>query len=390
MTDEISDSGSSEMDSPSGRGGGEGLQVTQLPHCAEPPPLPEEDWHEARRRVRDLFQRYVYGYLPPVAPPATEIVAEREGIVGGRGDYREVRLDCPLPNGRIHSFRVALFFPTACRSPVCTFMAINRVASHMLVEDECVHELKPSVVRPADADLFQAGRGSRSRVFPVEMILERGCALATTSGYEVEPDFPEAEHGVRAKWSGDQHGGSRWGTLAAWAWALHRMADYLTTVDEVDPRRLCVVGHSRRGKAALLAAALDERISLAIPHQSGTGGMALSRCGPSESVEQITTSFPHWFCPDFARFAGREEHLPVDQHMLAALVAPRFLLDTEGFQDDWASPWLAHRSLRLALPAWRSERAEGRAAQVVLDKPHRMDREYWNVFLEFADRLPVS
>jgi hypothetical protein len=322
--------------------------------------------------------------------PATEVVAERDGIVEGRGDYREVRLQCPLPNGRVHSFRVAVFLPAGRRSPVCTFMAINRVASHTLVQDECVHELKPPVVRPADADLFKAGRGSRSQLFPVEMILERGCALATTSGYEVEPDFPEAEHGVRAKWSGEQHGGSRWGTLAAWAWALHRMADYLTTVDEVDSQRLCVVGHSRRGKAALLAGALDERISLAIPHQSGTGGMALSRCGPSESVRQITSSFPHWFCPDFARFAGREEHLPVDQHMLAALVAPRFLLDTEGFQDDWASPWLAHRSLRLALPAWRSEGAEGRAAQVVLDKPHRMDREYWNVFLEFTDRLPVS
>ncbi len=366
----------------------ENSDITRLPRSPEPPPLPEGDLEEARSRMKELFQRCMYGYLPPAETPEMRVTAEQTGIVGGAGDYREVELRCPLPDGETHAFRVALFLPAARRGPVCTFMAINRVASHTLVEDDCVHLLEPPVMRPADADAFEAGRGSRSRYFPVRMIVERGYALATTSGYEIEPDIPDTEHGVRAKWEGRRHGGSRWGALAAWAWALHRMADYLAADEDVDAGRLCVVGHSRRGKTALLAAALDERITLAIPHQSGTGGMALSRCGPSESVESITRSFPHWFCPDFSRFAGREEHLPVDQHMLAALVAPRFLLDTEGFQDDWASPWLAHRTLRLAQPAWQRLGAEGRAAQLVLDKSHRMDEDYWGFFLDFAGRLP--
>src|SRR5207253_6109327 len=123
------------------------------------------------------------------------------------------------------------------------------------------------------------------------------------------------------------------GTLMAWAWGIHRAVDYLVTDPDLDRDRIAVVGHSRLGKTALLAAAFDDRIALAIPHQAGCGGTAPSRGQVGESVRRINTSFPHWFNSTFKEFNDQVDRLPFDQHCLAALVAPRPLLFTNAVED---------------------------------------------------------
>jgi hypothetical protein len=179
--------------------------------------------------------------------------------------------------------------------------------------------------------------------------------------------------------------------------------DYLETDADIDQDRICATGWSRRGKAALFAAAMDERIDLVVPHQSGTGGMALSRREPEESVTRINQSFPHWFNDNFTNFNTAVSRLPVDQHLLVALVAPRPLLDCAGLRDTWASPHLALEAMKAANPVYEllgapgvvgqgyvrniiGDAKMGRLLQLQRDTEHTLDIGYWNGMMDFADR----
>jgi hypothetical protein len=130
------------------------------------------------------------------------------------------------------------------------------------------------------------------------------------------------------------------GALMAWAWGFHRVIDAVETMDRIDAKRVVVTGHSRYGKAALVAGAFDERIALTVPSHSGCAGAAPYRFiyGKNEQLHNAVGAFPHWFRPDFKRFVDNVERLPVDQHLLIALVAPRALLGTEGAKDIWINP----------------------------------------------------
>jgi hypothetical protein len=180
--------------------------------------------------------------------------------------------------------------------------------------------------------------------------------------------------------------------------------DYLVTDPDVDADAICVTGHSRRGKTALLAGALDERIALVVPHQSGTGGAALSRDNDQETVERINRVFPHWFSDMFTRFNDNEYRLPIDQHLLMALVAPRPLLETAGIQDRWANYDSALRALRAADSVYEflGKKGLSGAGVVVGDEPiqgenfgelmqyrldvkHTLNRDFWKAILDFAD-----
>jgi hypothetical protein len=126
----------------------------------------------------------------------------------------------------------------------------------------------------------------------------------------------------------------------AWAWGIHRVIDAIETDDRIDPGKIVVTGHSRYGKAALLAGAFDERVALTVPSHPGCAGAAPYRFifGKSEQLQNIVGFAPQWFRPDFNQFVGKVDRLPIDQHMLRALVAPRALLATEGTQDAWTNP----------------------------------------------------
>jgi hypothetical protein len=250
----------------------------------------------------------------------------------------------------------------------------------------------------------EAGRGAQGADWPLAEIVRRGYALAAFYSGDVDSDRANVSDGLYAWRAGGDPARNQpadRGTLAAWAWGFHRCVDYLVTDGDLDPRRIAALGHSRNGKTALLAAAYDERIAIAFPHQAGCGGSAPSRGTTGESVKAINDHFAHWFNARFKEFNAAPERLPFDQHCLVALCAPRPVLFSAAQEDQWANPPGQFEVLRAADQVYRFLGAPGLAATEMpppgqlVSSPlgyyiragkHSMTADDWRVFMDFADK----
>jgi hypothetical protein len=391
-------------------------EVAKLPAHAElPDPLvmldgtrvtSKEQWFDKRRpELRALFQHYMYGYLP--APLKIEAKVEREDrkALDGKATLREVTIAFgPPETPRIH---LLLVVPNDRKGPAPCFVGMNFSGNHALVKDPAVrlptvwmYDRKPGV---KDHRATEEGRGTQLDVWALDQSIARGYAVATFYNGDIDPDRADKREGIQPhlRKPDDKPGPHDWGTIAAWAWGVHRAVDYLVTDRDIDSKHIAVVGHSRLGKTALLAAAFDDRIALSIPHQAGCGGTAPSRGKVGESVQRINTSFPHWFNGTFKEFNTQPERLPFDQHCLVALVAPRPVLFSNAVEDTWANPDGQFQVLQAADPVYRFLNAGGLDAKEVpavgklVDSSlgyyirpgkHSMTREDWKLFLDFADK----
>jgi hypothetical protein len=168
-------------------------------------------------------------------------------------------------------------------------------------------------------------------------VLARGFGWAEFNRVEIMSDLPPA---AGTPQTCAALAGVDTAAIAAWAWGFHRAVDALVQMPALNPQAIAVVGHSRGGKAALLAGALDERITLTSANNSGAAGAGSFHClGPgAESLSDIVEAFPHWLSAGLQDFKGRTQALAFDQHFLKALVAPRYLLTTQAIDDLWANP----------------------------------------------------
>jgi len=359
-------------------------------------------WIEQRRpELKELFQKDMYGVMPP-APAKVVSTLEREdrGYFGGKATLKEMTLSFgPANTPPIHLLMVV---PNQRRkAPV--FVGLNFCGNHALLADAKLALprgwMPNSCSGCTNNQASDASRGTQVDVWALDQSIDRGYAVAVFYHGDVEPDHPDAPEGIR-RFYAKTNPEYDWGTIAAWAWGVSRVVDYLVTDKSIDAKKIAVVGHSRNGKAALVAGAFDERIALAIPLQAGCGGTAPSRGKVGESVKQINDHFPHWFNGEFKKFNDHPERLPFDQHCLVALMAPRPVLFANAVEDQWANPQGKFEMLQKAEPVYRLLKAGGLDARQLPEtgklidsklgyyiRPgkHSMTRADWKVFLDYAD-----
>jgi len=311
-----------------------------------------KDWEQKRRpELIQLFTEQMFGNVPSTVSEAftVEVQEESQEAMNGTAIRKQIAF---VFQDKIR-VNVLFYIPKNTPSPPL-FIGYNFKGNHTTIAD-------PNVVISDTWRILNPGqnpessRGDRSSRWPLEKIVAEGYGIATIYYEDVDPDkndFTDGLHSLFYSENQERPAAGQWGSLAAWAWGMSRVIDYVKTDEALADSKIIAFGHSRLGKATLWAGALDKRIDLIVSNDSGCGGAALSRRKFGETVSVINTSFPHWFNSEFKQYNDKEEDLPIDQHMLIALMAPRPVYIASAEDDTWADPYGEYLSGYHASPVY--------------------------------------
>ncbi len=290
-------------------------------------------WEQVRRpELLKLFEEHVYGRMPKTFDRiGFRTTREAKGMMNGSADLKETAITIAR-GGRSVTINLVMFLPSRAEGPVPVFLLIN---------NRSVRNTAPD-------------RDTLSDFWPAEKVIAAGYGVAAFQVNDAAPDRRDTfQNGVMQLYPEELQRPDGMKAIGSWAWAASRVMDYFESEKRVDARRVALVGHSRGGKTSLWACAQDTRFAICISNNSGNTGAALSRRNFGETVERINTSFPHWFADNYKKYNGRESELPVDQHMLIALAAPRPVYVTNATRDLWADPTGTYLALLHARPVFR-------------------------------------
>ncbi len=370
----------------------------------------KEQWVKERRpELKALFQHYMYGYLPPAPEPMRAAVTKTvKDFFNGKATMKEVTID--LGKTGAPKIYLLILTPNQTKASAPVILGLNFCGNHSVVNDPRI-TLNPNWMPEKNcvstknnrATEESRGNGIDSN-WAIEAAIDRGYAIATFYNGDIAPDQPDFTQGVfpfYLKADQTKRGAHDWGAIAAWAWGAQRVVDYLITDRAMAKDRIALFGHSRNGKAAMLAAAFDERIALVFPHQAGCGGTSPSRGTVGESIKAINDRFPHWFNDTFPLFNDEVKRLPFDQHSLIALMAPRPVLLTTAEADTWSNPAGQFEMLQAASKVYRFLNAGSLEADHLPEIGQLVDSQLgyfmrpgkhsttatdWKAFLDFADK----
>ncbi len=352
------------------------LEKRQLPSlfCHEDgSAVTAESWGVRRGELLEKLCVNSYGRTPG-APDSVWGTVEKTALTcAGKVVQKTVRISFETPKGEF-SFPVELFVPRNAKNP-------------------------PAIV---NIDFWSA---VPNKYCPLEEITDRGFALAHFCCNDVIPDRMDGNFdiglGAMYRQAGTPRTPEEWGKIGMWAFGCSRVLDWLIASGEVAADRIAVAGHSRLGKTALWAAAQDQRFFMAISNDSGVGGAAIHKNGSGERVRAFLKAGSWcWFCENFKRFDGIEDTNSVyDQHMLLALIAPRYICVGSAEIDPGADPrseflncYAQNRVYRLfgetglvtpdCYPPEGSRLTEGKISYHIRPGTHFFSREDWNYYMD--------
>lgn len=374
-------------------------------------------WEKRREEMKVILQYYCIGQMPPAPGNVKGRQMMTEMVLDGQVRYRLVRLTFG-PEEKL-GFDIGVWTP-ATGGPFPTI--INQAGTPpggnvlprlprgpgrlgidaLLPVDEIKRQLAEKLAKAAsdggDEPPGSDRRGSWSggsaestaqryaevfrRGYPLVLFNHNDCAEDTASR------MPDGSWAFRTTRFFPAYPGYDWGVIAAWAWGISRIADYLETDPAIDAKRMVITGASRSGKAAMYAAAFDNRLMGAPVVTGGVGVGALRFAGPrdSETLDLMIKKLPNWFSPNLHEFWGHREKLPFDQHWFLALCAPTPFLALEGDTDRISLPEAVRQSYLHAKPAYALYGATDRLGVHFSHHSHAFTDEDWTALLNFADR----
>ncbi|MDB4474166.1 acetylxylan esterase [Opitutaceae bacterium] len=367
-------------------------------------------WQSHRRgEVLRLFEDHVFGRTPAADVDVRfELLESDSSAYDGRATRKQVRAHFAARGHKV-AMDILIYLPNGSDGSAPLFVGLNFNGNHTTTHDPAV-PVNQNWMRYVDRDgvtdhrSSEAARGTSAKRWPIEQALERGYGVATIYCGDIDPDFDDGfQNGIHPLFYREGQTAptaNEWGTIGAWAWGLSRAMDYFESDDDIDARKMAVLGHSRLGKASLWAGATDERFAIVISNNSGCGGAALARRRFGETVQRINTAFPHWFNDTHPQYNENESALPVDHHMLIALMAPRPVYIASATEDLWADPHGEFLSGKHAEPVYALFGKDGLnvAEQPAPDHPvgdhigyhlrtgsHNVTPYDWAQYLNFAD-----
>jgi hypothetical protein len=376
-------------------------------------------WQQRRAEMKRILAYYATGLMPP--PPGN--VKGRDlksgAVLGGSVRYRLVHLS--FGPGSRYGFDVALFVPAAARgrvptvvfptfgptpgaTPLATMVrppeqgrgldALTIPLGDQAARVAAAAAASPAPPRPAPA-MTGPPSDPESAARAYAEVFKRGYALAIYHYQDTGEDT--IGRNLDGSWSFRStryypaYPGYDWGLAAGWAWGVSRCIDYLETQPFADRRQFIAVGHSRLGKAVLVAGAFDDRIAVVAPAGSGAGGTGAyrfngERGGGREGLADMMRKYPNWFSPSLRQFAADVDRLPFDQHWLIALAAPRAFISLEGTDDQNCVSNALKQAVAGARPAYDLLGVPERLGVNYAPHRHALTEEDWSALLDFSDR----
>ena len=365
----------------------------------------KQQWEQVRRpELMQIFSEQMYGCTPEneSIQITHTLIESSTNALEGLATRKQITLTFKNQD-RQTDVDLLLYFPnSAYKQPVPLIIGLNFKGNQAIAFDPEIKICDKKMQLTPQEEKGPFPRGSASSRWPLKLILEKGYAVATMARGDIALDSKnDMNNNILSLFPELQQRDDNFSTIGAWAWTLSRAVDYLEKQPELDSSKISVIGHSRLGKTALWAGALDPRFSVIISNESGAGGAALTRRMVGETIADLCRNFPYWFCKNFQKYAGYDKVIPFDQHQLIALIAPRHVYVASAQEDKWADPEGEFTSLKLANPVFKlyginnalpAEKMPeighplfGHNAYHIRPGKHNITEYDWKNFLEFLD-----